>query len=294
MRDVSETASDARSKRARPTASGDPSRRTRLSARLMKFLSVPLISTVGVLLLIVAFGLAAAYSEDDPEGSNHPLQASPVAATPESGEDGEGGQETPAPTEAPEAPVEEETPPAAGVEGEAPDAGPGDDEFPLWGWIVIGAAAALVFAGLIVWLGRGGRSAAAVQSSWGNMALDTYGRGVAIHDAVLADLTTAPLAGVAVEDAKRRWANAERRIDDLTAELHVLEARTPDDTSARAVRDLLTTLGTLRSAVQSHFYVRTRDEAPTLTDAQLEESESLVRQRLSELDGALRALKTVV
>jgi hypothetical protein len=257
----------------------------------MKFLSVPLIFTVGALLLIAAFGLAAAYSETDVKGSPLPLQASPVVETPESGEDGESGQETPAPTEAP---VEEETPPAEPIDGAAQDGGAGDDDFPLWGWIVIGAAAALVFAGLIVWLGRGGRSAAAVQSNWGNMALDTYGRGVAIHDAVLTDLTTAPLAGVAVEDAKRRWASAERRIDDLTAELHALEARPPDGTSARAVRDLLTTLGTLRSAVQSHFYVLTRDEAPALTDEQLEESGSLVRGRLSEFDGALRALRAVV
>lgn len=260
----------------------------------MKFLSVALIAVMGVLLLIAAIGLVAAYSEDDLEGSSHPLQASPVAETPETGENGEGDQERPAPTEVPEAPGDEEAPTGAGVEDEAQDGGPGDDDFPLWGWIVIGAAVVLAVVGLIVWLGRGRRSAAAEQSSWRNRALDTYGKAVGIHDAVVADLTTAPLSGVAVEDAKRRWANAERRIDDLTAELHALEARPPDDTSAGAVRDLLTTLGTLRSAVQSHYYVRTRDEAPTLTDAQLEESESLVRQRLSEFDGSLRALKTVV
>lgn len=266
----------------------------------MKLISMPLTSTVGVLLLIVALGLAVACSDD---GLGDWLQRSPTPETPGSDEGGESGQETPGPTEAPPLeekptvvapPAEEGVPPAAGVEGGEQDGGAGDDEFPLWGWIVIAAAAVLVIGGLIAWLQRGRRRAAAEKSVWSDRALDTYGRAVVIHDALVADLSTGLLAGVAVEDTKRRWGDAERRIDDLTAELHALKARTPDDTSARAVRDLLTTLGALRSAVQSHFYVRTRDEAPTLTEAQLEESESLVRQRLSEFDGSLRALKAVL
>lgn len=169
----------------------------------------------------------------------------------------------------------------AGSEG-----GDGDGGFPTWGWIVIVAVAVLIVVVLFSAVRGAARASAARQSSWNAAVLDGYGKGVSLHDALVAD---AMVGTIAVEDTERRWSNAQRRIDDLAADLHTLSARAPDVDSNNAVRETTVALTTLRSAVQSHLSIIGGDMTPS--DAQVEESESTLRRRLSEFQATLNVLR---
>ncbi len=182
-----------------------------------------------------------------------------------------------------------------------PDPGPadtvepdGDDDSSVWIWVVVGGAGLLLIAGLFAMSRRGGGSAGPTPSSrWQSTTLTTYGRSVALHDSMSADLAAGRAPGGSTPESRARWVNSERRITDLTAELNALAPSAPDEESAAAVRDLLVALAGLRSAVQAHANVLgSADGSPT--DAQVQESESLVRQRLAEFDGATKAFRELI
>lgn len=183
-----------------------------------------------------------------------------------------------------------------------PDPGPadqvepsGDDESSVWIWVVVvGGAVLLAIAGLLAWIRRGGDSSGpAPASRWQSTTLTTYGQCVALHDSMRADLAGGGAPGGSTPESRARWVNSERRITDLTAELNALTVSAPDEESAFAVRELLAILAGLRSAVQTHADVLGSADRPP-SDAQARESESLVRQRLAEFDGATRAFRELI
>jgi len=57
---------------------------------------------------------------------------------------------------------------------------------------------------------------------------------------------------------------------------------------------LIAGLAALRSAVEAHLYLKSRDDAAELTDEQIAESESLVKERLSQFDASLTGFKAWV
>ena len=225
------------------------------------------------------------------DGSQLPGQTS-EADTP-------GGGEQPEPDPDPEPEPDPDPQPDPNPE---PDPGPvdqvesnGDDGSSVWIWVVVtGGAGLLAIAGLLAFTRRGGGSSGpAPASRWQSTTLTTYGQNVALHDSMSADLAGGGAPGGSTPESRARWVNSERRITDLTAELNALTVSAPDEESAFAVRELLAILAGLRSAVQTHADVLGSADRPP-SAAQARESESLVRQRLAEFDGATRAFRELI
>jgi hypothetical protein len=146
----------------------------------------------------------------------------------------------------------------------------------LWLWILLGV---LVVAGLIVLIARSGRRRSAATAGRRSRLIDAYAEGAALHDAM--SVAEAP-GGLAAADAAARWADIQRRADDLAQTLYALSEAEPQDSSDRAtIDDALASLQAVRSAMDA-------ERAPG--GAGLEQAE-VVRSRLSSFESSLRALR---
>jgi hypothetical protein len=123
---------------------------------------------------------------------------------------------------------------------------------------------------------RGRRSAAA--GSWRSSVVDAYAKGSALHDAMSVAETPGALGAY---DAGARWADIQRRADDLTQTLYALREAAPDDESRARVADVLVSLQTVRSAMDA-------ERAPGGADARQAE---VARERLAFFEISLRALR---
>ena len=231
---------------------------------------------IGVLLLVPVLLLATACSTAGLAQTPDATTAPEVTAAP-----------------ATDAPAESAAPPAdGGTESGGED--DSDGGVPTWAWVLIAGALGLVFVGFIALLRRGSSGdPVASQSQWHGAALDAYASSAAIRDIVAANLSADGL-GDAAEVLERRWEGARRRINDRTFELRALEARTEDPEALALVRQLVAGLSALRSAVDSHLSLRTGDDAAQLTDEQIAQSESLLKERLAQFGGSLDAFKAYV
>jgi hypothetical protein len=145
----------------------------------------------------------------------------------------------------------------------------------LWLWILLGV---LVLAGLIAWIARSARRRSAAAADWRSGLIDAYAEGSALHDAMSA--AEAP-GGLAAADAAARWADIQRRGDDLAQALYALrEAVPPDSPDLARIDDSLASLQAVRSAMDA-------ERAPG--GASLEQAE-VVRSRLASFESSLRAL----
>ncbi len=86
------------------------------------------------------------------------------------------------------------------------------------------------------------------------MEVDAFARGPALHDAVYA----ASLPGQSslpghygAGNAAARWADIQRRADDLTQTLYALREAAPTEDERARVDDVLASLQALRSATQT-------------------------------------------
>ncbi len=237
-------------------------------------------SAMGVLLLVPVLLLAIACS------------TAGLAQTPDATTEPEA---TAAP--ATDAPAESAAPPADGGTDSGTDSGGesgSDDGVPTWGWVLIAGALGLVFFGFIALLRRGSSGdPTAGQPQWHGSALDAYASSAAIRDVVAANLSADGL-GDAADVLERRWEGARRRINDRTFELRALEAKTKDPEALALVRQLVAGLSALRSAVDSHLSLRTRDDAAQPTNEQIAQSEALLSERLSQFGQSLDAFKAYV
>ncbi len=241
-------------------------------------------SAMGVLLLVPVLLLAIACSTAG-------LAQTPEATT--------APEETAAP--ATDAPAESAAPPADGGTDSGTDSGAdsggesgSDDGVPTWAWVLIAGALGVVFFGFIALLRRGSSGdSAADQSKWHGSALEAYAASAAIRDVVAANLSADGL-GDAADVLERRWEGARRRINDRTFELRALEAKTEDPEALALVRQLVAGLSALRSAVDSHLSLRTREDAEKLTTEQIAQSEALLSERLSQFGQSLDAFKAYV
>ena len=145
----------------------------------------------------------------------------------------------------------------------------------LWLWILLGA---LVLAGLIAWIVSASRRRSATAAGRQSRLVDAYAKGSALHDAMA--VAEGPGA-FAAPDAGARWADIQRRADDLAQTLYGLRESAPDDATRARLGDTLTSLQAVRSAMDA-------ERAPGGASPMQAE---VVRGRLSAFEASLRALR---
>jgi hypothetical protein len=144
-----------------------------------------------------------------------------------------------------------------------------------WLWILLGV---LVLAGLIALIARSGRRRSAAAAGWRSRLIDAYARGSALHDAM--SVAESP-GGRASAGAAARWADIQRRADDLAQTLYALREQVPPDAADRArIDDTLASLQAVRSAM---------DAERTPGGASYQQAD-VIRSRLASFESSLRAL----
>jgi len=132
---------------------------------------------------------------------------------------------------------------------------------------------------LIVYLiARSGRRGPKPGDVWRSRALDAYARGSALYDAMR--LAEAPGALVA-QDAAARWADIQRRADDLAQALYAMREAAPDEDKRMRAADVLAALQAVRSAMA----------AERGTDVSQVPPPDLVRSRLAAFGASLQGLR---
>jgi hypothetical protein len=115
----------------------------------------------------------------------------------------------------------------------------------LWLWALLGV---IVIIGLVILISQAVRRRATRNRTWRAMAVDAFAKGSALHDAVYA----ASLPGqYSAGNAAARWADIQRRADDLTQALYALREAAPTEDERARADDVLVSLQALRSATQA-------------------------------------------
>jgi hypothetical protein len=145
----------------------------------------------------------------------------------------------------------------------------------LWLWILLGVAA---LAGLIAWIVHSRRRRSARTADWRSRLVDAYAKGSALGDAMsVAEAAGGPAAG----DAGARWADTQRRADDLTQTLYALREAVPDPDDQARIADVLASLQAVRSAM----------DAERVPGGANPEQAEVVRSRLFAFELSVRALR---
>jgi hypothetical protein len=167
-------------------------------------------------------------------------------------------------------------PPTTAASGTAasPAAGSGSGSL-LWLWILLGV---VVLATLIALIARSRRHRSATAADSQSRLIDAYAKGSALHDAM--SVAESPGAMTA-PDAGARWADIQRRADDLSQTLYALREALPDPGDQARISDTLASLQAVRSAM---------DAERTLGGASPEQAET-IRNRLYVFESSLRALR---
>jgi hypothetical protein len=145
----------------------------------------------------------------------------------------------------------------------------------IWLWVLLGAIALI---GLIVWIAHSARRRSAAAAGWRSRLIDAYAKGSALHDAM--SVAEAP-GGLAADDAGARWADIQRRADDLAQTLYALREAAPDPEDSARIADTLASLQAVRSAMEA-------ERAPGGAGAQQAE---VIGSRLLSFESSLRALR---
>jgi hypothetical protein len=143
-------------------------------------------------------------------------------------------------------------------------------------WFALGA---LVLLGIILLATRSparGRPSAAA-ASWRSRAVDAYAKGAAFDGAVRA----AERQGVSTEAASIRWADLQRRADDLTEALYTMRETAPTEHRRIQVENAILSLRAVRDAMDAQ---RSPGEASS-------QQGGVLRSRLSALESSLNALR---
>jgi hypothetical protein len=184
-------------------------------------------------------------------------------------------QPTPAPEPSP-------TVPAPTASAAAPASSPTPSRqprpTPAWLWWLVGV---VVVIGLIVvaWVVHSvTRRHSMTLSAWRARAIDAYAQGSALYDAM--SFAERPGA-LDAADSGARWADIQRRADDLAQMLYAMREAAPNEDERARVADVLASLQAVRSAMDA-------ERAPGGASPQQAE---VVRGRLSGFDAALRALR---
>ena len=145
-----------------------------------------------------------------------------------------------------------------------------------WLWVALGA---LVLLGIILLATRSpgrGRSSAAV-ANWRSRAVDAYAKGAALDSAVRA----AERQGVFTEAASIRWADLQRRADDLTEALYAMRETAPTENRRVQAENAIFSLRAVRDAM---------DAQRSPGDASSQQG-GVLNSRLSALESSLNTLR---
>ena len=166
--------------------------------------------------------------------------------------------------------------PATSAAAESPAASSSSGSDLIWLWVVLGA---IVLILLIVLIARSGRRRGPKPAEvWQARAADAYAKGSALHDAMR--MAEAPGALVA-QDAPARWADIQRRADDLGQALYAMREAAPDEDKRMRTADVLAALQAVRSVMA----------AERGTDVTAVPPPELVRSRLMAFGAALQELR---
>jgi hypothetical protein len=113
---------------------------------------------------------------------------------------------------------------------------------------------------------------------WRSRATDAYAKGSALYDAM--ELAEAPGALVA-QDAAARWADIQRRADDLAQTLYGMREAAPDEDKRMRSADVLAALQSVRSAMAA-------ERGPDVSQVP---PPDLVRSRLMAFRASLEELR---
>ena len=145
----------------------------------------------------------------------------------------------------------------------------------LWLWIVLGA---LVVIGLTVLIARRSGRRSAMARSWRSKVADARARGSALYDA----MSMAELRGPAdPREASARWADIQRRADDLDQLLYELRDSARGQTERADVEDVLASLHAVRSAM----------DAQRIPGGDTARQDARVHDLLRSFGASLRALR---
>ena len=145
----------------------------------------------------------------------------------------------------------------------------------LWLWIVL---AVVVLGGLIALIVGAGRRRSTATAGWRSRLIDAYSRGAALHDAMSAAEAPGALAGAG---AGARWADIQRRADDLAQVLYAIHESAASEADQARAADTLAALQAARSAMEA-------ERAAGGADAYQAE---IVRGRLGAFEASLQALR---
>jgi hypothetical protein len=145
-----------------------------------------------------------------------------------------------------------------------------------WVWVLIGLGV-LALVGVVIWLARASGRASAASAGWQSRVVDAYAKGSALSDAI--NVAEAPGA-LAAPDAAARWADIQRRMDDLAQTFYAMQEAAPDDEQRARVADALGWLQAVRATM-------TAERGPEGVNYPPER----VRSRLASFNAALRALR---
>ncbi len=233
--------------------------------RSAKSLSLPAAILVAVCLAVGAAGCAGAGSTVkgaiSSAASNLPSRSATAATATTAGQPA-----TTAPA-APSSAAPQSTTTAA------PAAGSGTSL--LWLWILLGA---VLVAVLIAWITRVARRGSATATDRRSRLVDAYAQGSALRDAMSVAETPGAMAAA---DAGARWADIQRRADDLAQTLYALRESVPDPADQMRVADTLASLQAARSAMDA-------ERAPGGAGPWQAE---IVRGRLDAFESSLQALR---
>jgi hypothetical protein len=145
----------------------------------------------------------------------------------------------------------------------------------LWLWILLGA---LVLIGLIAWIVSASRRHSDRAAGQRSRLIDAYAKGSALHDAMSVAEAPGNLFGA---DAGARWADIQRRADDLTQTLYSLRETVRDPDDQARISDVLVSLQAARSAM----------DAERAAGGANPQQAQVVRDRLYAFEMSLRALR---
>jgi hypothetical protein len=147
-----------------------------------------------------------------------------------------------------------------------------------WLWFLVGAVVVIGVIVVVRVLRYMGAGDAVVTGGWLAQGIEVYRKGSVLHETMTAAVQSGALG---TADGGARWADIQRRADDLAAELTALQqaAVGPEDRSAAA--GALGSLQAARSAVEAY-----RDAGGDAGQAEA------VRGRLSAFEESLRALRS--
>lgn len=145
----------------------------------------------------------------------------------------------------------------------------------LWLWILLAVLALIIIIAFLITRSRRGPKPADI---WRSHALDAYAKGSALYDAM--ELAEAPGALVA-QDAAARWADIQRRADDLAQTLYAMREAAPDEDKRTRTDDVLVALQAIRTAMAAERGADVSQVPPP----------DLVRSRLMAFGSSLQELR---